>query len=220
MSNSGFLGASLILVHSLLSWALPLGVDFLLVNTLLLFIVSKTLSGFCLFVFLWLCWVLVAVMGVLSLQWVGATLQVRGMSFSLWRLPLLWSTGCRACGFSSCSSWALESRLSNCGAQGQWIQLPYSMWNFPRPGIEPMSPVLAGRFLTTGPPGKSFKSFISHETQYSWKGIRQLLESCFTKEESEDQRDHLMPMVTWVGNSRGPDSWFIVSSIRTRERRK
>ena len=29
-----------------------------------------------------------------------------------------------------------------------------NMWNLPRPGIEPMSPALAGRFLTTGPPGK------------------------------------------------------------------
>ena len=28
------------------------------------------------------------------------------------------------------------------------------MWNLPRPGIEPMSPALAGRFLTTGPPEK------------------------------------------------------------------
>ena len=30
------------------------------------------------------------------------------------------------------------------------------MWDLiPRPGIEPLSPVLAGGFLTTGPPGKS-----------------------------------------------------------------
>ena len=93
-------------------------------------------------------------------------------------------------GLSSRSSWALGSRLSNCGAQGQWSQLPCSMRNDPRPGIEPTSPALAGRFLTTGPPGKSFKYFIPHETQYSWEGIRQLLESCVTKEESEDQRDH------------------------------
>ena len=28
------------------------------------------------------------------------------------------------------------------------------MWDLPRPGIKPMSPALAGRFLTTGPPGK------------------------------------------------------------------
>ena len=29
------------------------------------------------------------------------------------------------------------------------------MWNLPGPGIEPESPELAGRFLTTGPPGES-----------------------------------------------------------------
>ena len=29
------------------------------------------------------------------------------------------------------------------------------MWSLPGPGIEPMSPALAGGFLTTGPPGKS-----------------------------------------------------------------
>jgi len=28
------------------------------------------------------------------------------------------------------------------------------MWNLPRPGIKPMSPALAGRFLTTEPPEK------------------------------------------------------------------
>jgi len=28
------------------------------------------------------------------------------------------------------------------------------MWDLPIPGIKPMSPALAGRFLTTGPPGK------------------------------------------------------------------
>ena len=29
------------------------------------------------------------------------------------------------------------------------------MWDLPGLGIEPVSPVLAGRFFTTGPPGKS-----------------------------------------------------------------
>ena len=28
------------------------------------------------------------------------------------------------------------------------------MWNLPEPGIEPVSPAIAGRFLTTGLPGK------------------------------------------------------------------
>ena len=30
------------------------------------------------------------------------------------------------------------------------------MWNLPGPGIEPVSPALAGGFLTTAPPGKSY----------------------------------------------------------------
>ena len=29
------------------------------------------------------------------------------------------------------------------------------MWDLPGPGLEPVSPVLAGGFLTTAPPGKS-----------------------------------------------------------------
>ena len=55
-------------------------------------------------------------------------------------------------GLSSCDSQALELRLSSCDT---WAQLLCGMWDLPRPGIEPVSPVLAGRFLTTAPPGKS-----------------------------------------------------------------
>ena len=43
-------------------------------------------------------------------------------------------------------------RLSSCVALAY---LPCSMWDLPRPGIEPMSPALADGFFTTGPPGKS-----------------------------------------------------------------
>ena len=32
------------------------------------------------------------------------------------------------------------------------------MWDLPRPGLEPVSPALAGGFLTTAPPGKSLKT--------------------------------------------------------------
>ena len=32
------------------------------------------------------------------------------------------------------------------------------MWDLPGPGIEPAPPTLAGRFLTTGPPGKFLDS--------------------------------------------------------------
>ena len=42
-------------------------------------------------------------------------------------------------------------RLSSCGSR---IQLLHGMWDLPRPGLEPVSPALAGRFSTTAPPGK------------------------------------------------------------------
>ena len=42
-------------------------------------------------------------------------------------------------------------RLSNCGSRTQPLR---GMWDLPRPGLEPVSPALAGRFSTTAPPGK------------------------------------------------------------------
>ena len=42
-------------------------------------------------------------------------------------------------------------RLSNCGSRAQLLR---GMWDLPRPGLEPVSPALAGRFSTTTPPGK------------------------------------------------------------------
>ena len=46
-------------------------------------------------------------------------------------------------------------RLSNCGSRGQLL---HGMWDLPRPGLEPVSPALAGRFSTTAPPGKPYIS--------------------------------------------------------------
>ena len=54
-------------------------------------------------------------------------------------------------GLSSCGSQALERRLSGCGT---WAWLLCGMWDLPGPGLEPVSPALAGGFLTTAPPGK------------------------------------------------------------------
>ena len=42
-------------------------------------------------------------------------------------------------------------RLSHCGSRAQ---LFHGMWDLPRPGLEPVSPALAGRFSTTAPTGK------------------------------------------------------------------
>ena len=97
--------------------------------------------------------------GCFSLQCVGLSLR--------WLL-LFQSTGSRHAGFSSCGTWAsvvaarglsscgsqtLERRLSSCGARAS---LRRGMWDLPGPGLEPVSPALAGGFLTTVPPGKPF----------------------------------------------------------------
>ena len=49
-------------------------------------------------------------------------------------------------------------RLSSCGSQAQLLR---GMWNLPRPGLEPVSPALAGRLSTTAPPGKPLYSFLN-----------------------------------------------------------
>ena len=42
-------------------------------------------------------------------------------------------------------------RLSSCGSRAPLLR---GMWDPPRPGLEPVSPALAGRLSTTVPPGK------------------------------------------------------------------
>ena len=96
--------------------------------------------------------------GFLQLWRVGATLRCgvrasRCSGFSCCRARAL---GVRASvvvahGLSSCGTWALERRLSSCGTQAQLLR---GMWDLPGPGLEPVSPALAGRFSTTVPPGK------------------------------------------------------------------
>ena len=48
-------------------------------------------------------------------------------------------------------------RLSSCGSRAQLLR---GMWDPPRPGLEPVSPALAGGFSTTVPPGKPLKIII------------------------------------------------------------
>ena len=42
-------------------------------------------------------------------------------------------------------------RLSSCGSRAQLLR---GTWDPPRPGLEPVSPALAGGLSTTAPPGK------------------------------------------------------------------
>ena len=80
-------------------------------------------------------------------------------SCSKWRLLSSWGAwashcsgfSCWGTGFSGRSTWA---QLWCMGLQ-RMLLLPWNMWNLPGPGIKPVSPSLAGRFLSTVPPGKS-----------------------------------------------------------------
>ena len=101
--------------------------------------------------------VFVAVHGLSLVAASGGYSSLRCAGFSLWWLLLLWSMGSRRAGFSSCGLRAVERRLSSCGA---WAQSLCGMWDLPRPGLESVSPALAGRFLTTAPPGKTRVIFI------------------------------------------------------------
>ena len=64
-------------------------------------------------------------------------------------------------GFSSCSSEALEHRLSSSGTQ---VLFPHGMWDLPGLGIKPVSPALAGGFFTTTLAGKPRKGFLKNDT--------------------------------------------------------
>ena len=106
-----------------------------------------------------------AALGLHRFAWAFSSCGNRGYSllqcagFSLWWFLLLWSTGSGCIGLSvvACREELQlvdpRERLSSCGP---WAQLFHSMWTLPRgPEIEPLSPVLPGRFLSIAPPGKS-----------------------------------------------------------------
>ena len=97
------------------------------------------------FIYFWLRWVFVAAHGLSLVAARGRYSSLRCVGFSLRQLLLLPSTGSRRAGFSSCGSRA---------------QLLRGMWDLPRPGFEPVSPALAGGFLTTASPGTSGKSIL------------------------------------------------------------
>ena len=52
-------------------------------------------------------------------------------------------------------------RLSNCGSRAQLLR---GVWDPPRPGLEPVSPALAGRLSTTAPPGKPMMVYLNVNT--------------------------------------------------------
>ena len=64
-------------------------------------------------------------------------------------------------------------RFSSCGSRAQLLR---GMWDFPRPGLEPVSPALAGRFSTTAPTGKPkscifWNNFLKDDYKKKWNGL-------------------------------------------------
>ena len=76
----------------------------------------------------------------------------------------LWSQTSRCGGFSCFRAQALgvwASGVAACGLSGNvtWAQPFLCLWDPPEPGVDPMSPALAGGLLPTAPPGKSLVFF-------------------------------------------------------------
>ena len=101
----------------------------------------------CLLTYLWPRWVSVAARGLSLVAVSGSYSSFQCVGFSLRWLLLLWSTGSKRMGFSSSGM-----RASVVVAHG--LSCSAACGNLPWQGLEPMSPALAGRFLTTEPPEK------------------------------------------------------------------
>ena len=98
-----------------------------------------------LFVFVYAFYYILIALGLHYCVWASSTVCGE------WGLLCRCSTGFLLSSFSYCIALALwRTSFSSCGTQA------YSsgMWGLPRPGIEPVSPALQGRFITTVPAGK------------------------------------------------------------------
>ena len=97
-----------------------------------------------LFIYFWLCWVFVSVRGLSLVAASGGHSSSRCAGLFIIAASLVGEHRLQT------------SRLSSCGSRAQLLR---GMWDPPRPGLEPVSPALAGRFSTTAPPGKPVTCF-------------------------------------------------------------
>ena len=110
-------------------------------------------SHFSFVIYFWLCWVFISAhrLSLVKVSRDYSWLQV----------------GAHCGGFSYCGAHALGTWASVIAAHGlsscdTWAQMLHGMWNLPAPGIEPISPALAGGFLSTAPPGKSWICILTY----------------------------------------------------------
>ena len=120
---------------------------------------------FCYF-FLNLIFIFLAVLGLRFCARASSSCSERGPLFIVVHGPLIVAA-------SLVAEHRLQTRrLSSCGSRAQLLR---SMWFLPRPGLEPVSPALAGRFSTTAPPGEPWgfffkKSLWVFSLGYLWPG--------------------------------------------------
>ena len=98
------------------------------------------------YIYFWLCWVFVSVRGL------SLVVASGGHSSSRCAGPFTMAA-------SLLAEHRLQTRrLNSCGSRAQPLR---GMGDLTRPGLEPVSPALAGRFSTTAPPGKpSYRLFL------------------------------------------------------------
>ena len=119
-----------------------------------MFVKSQSAFFFFFKLYCWLHWVFVAARRLFS------SCSERGLLFVAVHglLIAVAFLCCRARALGLRASGAVAHRLSSCGSRAQLL---HGMWDLPGPGLTPVSPALAGGFLTTAPPGKSSVCFRS-----------------------------------------------------------
>ena len=134
--------------------------DFTSISQLIHFELNILIQTFIYF-FFWLHWVFVALHG---LSLVAASRGYSAVGFSVRGLLLLWSTGSRSMGFSSCITQAQQLRHTG-------LVVPRHVKSSCT-RIEPVSPALAGRLLSTVLPGKSYMDFFKmHNLNFNHMGF-------------------------------------------------
>ena len=143
---------------------------FLIISmSLLIFFIwwNIVITLFCLFTYLFL-----ADLGLHCCMWAFCSWGKQGLLFAAVCRSLIAVASC-------CGAQALDAQASVVATRGLQSMGSiavahglHSMWNLPWPGIKPMSPALAGRFLTTGPPGKPNTEYYCN--LILWSGSRPL----------------------------------------------
>ena len=122
----------------------------------MLFFFFKGIPLFLLFIYLFI-YLFLAVLGLRFCARAFSSCGKRGPLFIAVRGPLTIAA-------SPVAEHKLQTRrLSSCGSR---VQLLRGMWDPPKPGLEPVSPALAGRLPTTAPPGKPWLLFLQKPNIY------------------------------------------------------